>query len=304
VIRARVAALLPAALAAILVATTSTTDARVIYTKRSVYHDILVTDEGDRVCMRFRVHTREVNARQACMLKADHDMLVFESTRMAMGGLMVAPPPKRILIAGLGGGSLARAFRAMLPGVRVDVVEVDEAVVEVARDYFDFAAGGEVRVIVQDARVYVKRAARSGQKYDLIVLNAFDSEYIPEHLMTREFLEECKTILVPDGVLVANTFSQSRLYDSESITYRAAFGPFLNLKRVSGNRIIIARAGGTPTLAELKAGATRWKATLARYGVDADWVVGVASDRPDWRANAPPLTDLYNPATLLQRFRR
>lgn len=125
---------------------------------------------------------------------------------------------------------------------------------------------------------------------------------IAEHLMTREFLEETKAILVSDGVLVANTFSSSRLYDSESVTYRAAFGPFLNLKRMSGNRIIIARAGRAPTLAELEAGAARWKATLARYGVDADSVVDVASDRPDWRANARPLTDQYNPANLLQRF--
>lgn len=301
-IRVLVAALLAAALAAGLASTTSTTDARVIYTKRSVYQDILVTDEGDRACMRFRLHTREVNARQSCMLKADHDTLVFEYTRMAMGGLMVAPPPKRILIVGLGGGSIPRVFRAVLPGVPVDVVEVDEAVVEVARDHFDFAAGGTVRVIVQDARVYVKRAARSGLKYDLIVLDAFNGDYIPEHLMTREFLEECRAILTSDGVLVANSFSTSRLYDSESVTYRAAFGPFLNLKRASGNRVIIARAGRAPTLAELKAGAARWKVTLARYGVDADWVVGIASDRPDWRVNARPLTDQYNPANVLQRF--
>jgi spermidine synthase len=223
---------------------------------------------------------------------------------MAMGGLMLASSPKRILIIGLGGGSIPRVFRAVLPGVPVDVVEVDEAVIEAARDYFDFAAGGTVRVIAQDARVYVKRAARSGLKYDLIVLDAFDEEYIPEHLMTREFLEECRAILASGGVLVANTFSSSRLYDSESLTYRAAFGPFLNLRPASGNRVIIARAGRAPTLAELQAGAARWKATLARYGVDADRVVRVASDRPDWRTDARPLTDQYNPANVLQRFRR
>jgi spermidine synthase len=42
--------------------------------------------------------------------------------------------------------------------------------------------------------------------------------------MTREFLEECRAILVSDGVLVANTFSSSRLYDSESVTYGARSG--------------------------------------------------------------------------------
>lgn len=296
--------LIAALLAAVVATAASATDARVIYTKRSLYRDIFVTDEGDRVCLRFRLPTREVNTRQSCMLKADHDTLVFPSARMAMGGLMLASSPKRILIMGLGGGSIPRVFRAVLPGVPVDVVEVDEAVVEVARDHFDFAAGGAVSVIVQDARVYVKRAARSGLKYDLIVLDAFDEEYIPEHLMTREFLEECRAILVSDGVLVANTSSTSRLYDSESLTYRAAFGPFLNLRQAGRSRVIIARAGRAPTLAELEAGAARWKATLARYGVDADWIVRVASDRPDWRPDARPLTDQYNPANALQRFRR
>ena len=301
-IRALLTALLTAALAAVFADTVSTTEARVIHTKRSLYRDIFVIDEGDRVCMRLRLHIREMSRRQSCMLKADHDKLVFEYARMAMGGLMLASSPKRILIVGLGGGSIPRVLRAVLPGVPVDVVEVDEAVVEVARDYFDFTAGGTVRVIVQDARVSVKRAARTGVRYDLVVLDAFDGEYIPEHLMTREFLEECRAILASGGVLVANTFSTSRLYDSESVTYRAAFGPFLNLRRVSGNRVIIARASTPPTLAELKAGGARWKATLARYGVDADWVVSVVSDRPDWRADARPLTDQYHPANVLRGF--
>lgn len=296
--------LIAALLAAVVATATSATDTRVIHTKRSPYRDIFVTDEGDRVCMRFRLHTRDVSARQSCMVKADHDTLVFPYARMAMGGLMLASSPKRILIMGLGGGSIPRVFRAVLPGVPVDVVEVDEAVIEVARDYFDFAAGGKVRVIAQDARVYVKRAGLSGLKYDLIVLDAFDEEYIPEHLMTREFLEECRAILASDGVLVANTFSGSRLYDSESVTYRGAFGPFLSLRRESGNRIIIARAGKAPTLADLKAGAARWKNTLVRHGVDADWVAEAASDKPDWRADAQLLTDQYNPANLLQRLPR
>lgn len=277
---------------------------QVIYTKRSVYRNIMVTDEGDRVCMAFRLRSGAVNSTQSCMFKDDHDRLVFDYTRMVMGGLALVPEPKRILIAGLGGGSIPRVFRELLPKTQVDVAEIDEAVVEVARDYFDFKEGGGVRIIVKDARVYVKQAARFGVKYDLVILDAFNGDYIPEHLMTREFLAECAAILAPGGVLVANTFSTSRLYDSESVTYREALGPFLNLKEVDGNRIIVGRPGKPPRLAEFKMGLTRWKARLAPYAVDTDWVAGVASDKPDWKQDARALTDQYNPANLLQGPRR
>lgn len=278
--------------------------AEIVYTKRSVYRNIIVTDEGDRICMSFRLRSGSVHATQSCMFKDDHDRLVFDYTRMVMGGLMLAPRPRKILIAGLGGGSIPRVLREVVPQAEIDVAEIDEAVVEVARDYFDFRAHDKVRMIVKDARVYVKQAALFGVKYDLIVLDAFNGDYIPEHLMTSDFLEECEAILAPGGVLVANTFSTSRLYDSESVTYRQALGPFLNLKEVDGNRIIIARKGKPPTVAELKAGAARWKQPLAPYGVDVGWLVDVASETPDWNQNARALTDQYNPANLLQGPRK
>src|ERR1044072_4356923 len=96
-----------------------------------------------------------------------------------------------------------------------------------------------------DGRVFVKRAIREGRRYDLIMLDAFDHEYIPEHLLTREFLQEVNSLLAPGGVLAANTFSSSRLYDHESVTYAAVFGSFYNLKR--DNRVILAMKGGLPS---------------------------------------------------------
>ena len=99
------------------------------------------------------------------------------------------------------------------------------------RECFDFRPSGRTRVVVRDARVFMKRALRDGQRYDVIMLDAYGGDYIPEHLMTLEFLGEAGRLLAPGGVLVANTFAQSRLYDHESVTYRAAFGHFYNLRR-------------------------------------------------------------------------
>ena len=81
----------------------------------------------------------------------------------------------------------------------------------------------------------MKRALRAGKSYDLVMLDAYDHEYIPEHLLTREFLQEVKSLLKPGGIVAANTFSSSRLYDSESVTYRAVFGEFYNLKTATAS---------------------------------------------------------------------
>ena len=78
------------------------------------------------------------------------------------------------------------------------------------------------------------------------MLDAYERQYIPEHMLTREFLTEVRSLLTPDGVVAANTFSSSRLYQNESVTYRSVFGPFYNLK--SGNRVILAANGALPPI--------------------------------------------------------
>jgi spermidine synthase len=273
---------------------------RIVFTKRSLYRNILVTEEDDRFCLSFRLRSGAINALQSCMEKADHDRLVFEYSRAVMAGLLITPRPERMLVLGLGGGSIPRVLRALHPKADIDVVEIDPAVVQVAEQWFDFRAGGKLRVHVKDARQFVKQAVVFGQRWDLVILDAFNGDYIPEHLMTREFLAEVRSVLVPDGTLVANTFSSSALYDSESATYAAVFGGFVNLKRDDGNRIIVARNGAPPTIAQLQAGVAGLQPRLARFGVDYAAVLADARPKPDWKAKARLLTDEWNPANVLR----
>src|SRR6185295_8635812 len=114
--------------------------------------------------------------------------------------------------------------------------EIDPAVEHVASRYFNFETSDRTHVIESDDRIYVKRALRGTQRYDLIMLDAFDHEYIPEHLLTQEFLQEMKSLLAPNNILTANTFSSNGLYEHESVTYEKVFEKFFNLKRE--NRVI------------------------------------------------------------------
>lgn len=266
--------------------------------ERSLYRDVLIYEDAGERCMCF---TRQCRiGRQSCIDVANPKRFALNYTRMMLGGaLFTAEPPKRILIVGLGGGTLPMALAELLPAAQIDVVEIDPAVTRAAKRFFNFRDGPRMKVFEQDGRVYVKRAGRAGERYDLVMLDAFDHEYIPEHLLTREFLEEVRLLLGPRGVLVANTFSSSKLYDHESTTYAAVFGSYYNLKRE--NRVIVARMNGLPDAAELEERSRAYDEALRGYGVDRLGVLALFSSTRDWDASARVLTDQYSPANLLNR---
>jgi spermidine synthase len=289
--------LLPISLLICLLGAAHTTraDQRLVHSERSLYREVLVYENGDVRCMCFTRNCRV--GRQSCLDTRHPNRMVMHYPQLMLGALYVNPAPQSVLIVGLGGGTLPRALRQLLPDARIDVVEIDPAVVRVANRYFDFAASDKTHVIESDGRVYVKRALRTAQRYDLIMLDAFDHEYIPEHLLTREFLQEAQSLLSPQGVLAANTFSSSRLYEHESATYAAVFGKFFNLKQE--NRVIITRAGPLPDAAQLRATAEQFKAPFRSFGFDATAVLPLFTQARDWNPEARVLTDQYSPANLL-----
>ena len=274
--------------------------AEVIHEEKSKYRDITVTQEGDRRCLLFNVHRGDRN--QTCMLVSNPDELVFDYTRMSFAGLLLNAHPESILVIGLGGGSIPMTFSDLFPQARIDIVEVDEAVVRVAEEFFSFAETDTMKVHVDDGRPFIKRAGLRGETYDYIVLDAFSGDYIPEHMLTREFLEEVKTIMDENSVLVANTFSTSRLYDHESVTYQRVFNEFFNFKLpTSGNRIIITQLAPLPPRDELVAEARTLADSLDKYGVPLMDYPRRLSTRVDWDMSRRELTDQYSPANLLRR---
>ena len=241
--------------------------------------------------------SRVTTARQSCMALTEPARLVFNYARMMMAALYLNPAPRRILILGLGGGTLPSAFQRLLPAAAIDAVEIDPAVVRVARKYFAFEPSATTRVFEEDGRVFVKRMQRANVTYDLVVLDAFDHEYIPEHMLTREFLLEVKSLLGDRGVLAANTFSVSKLYQYESATYFNVFGDFFGLRQ--NNRVILVRLGGLPSKGEIAHNAELLDAKLAPLGVDSNWLLPQIEIERGWPASTRVLTDQYSPSNLL-----
>lgn len=266
-----------------------------VHSEKSLYRQVLVYEDSATRCMCFTV--RCSTGRQTCIYPNNVDHLALTYSEMMLASLYLQPRPRSVLIVGLGGGVLPRTLAKLVPGVNIEVVEIDPAVTRVAEKYFEFKQGPNIKVIEADGRVYVKRAVREKKTYDIVMLDAFDHEYIPEHLLTQEFLQEVKQLLHPGSLLVANTFSSSGLYDYESVTYQSVFGEFYNLK--TANRVIIARIGELPSVETITENSKQFESALAAVRMSSSDVLPLFTKRVDWNPQARILTDQYSPANLL-----
>lgn len=273
--------------------------ARTIHKERSIYRNIVITEKNKQRCMRFESRRRSIS-NQACIDLNNRDKLVFEYTRSIMAGLAINPSPKNILIIGLGGGSLPSAFAKILPDTEVVSVEIDPAVAKLAKKYFYYTESDKIKTSIKDGRVYVKRALKQQQRFDWIILDAFNGDYIPEHLLTKEFLMETKKLLSQGGLLTANTFNGSKLYDYESVTYQSVFKQLKILRSpTKGNRIIFAcNCEEMPKDIQVD---SALNTTLLGYGVNLKSLVNQLSDDVDWDTSVLPLTDQFSPANLLSQ---
>lgn len=109
-------------------------------------------------------------------------------------------PPRHLAVVGLGVGTLAAFGRS---GDRVTFYEINPEVVTAARELFTYLSDSpaQITVVEGDARL---RLAESSDRYDVLALDAFSSDAIPAHLLTREALALYLERLTPDGVLALN----------------------------------------------------------------------------------------------------
>ena len=112
-----------------------------------------------------------------------------------------APKLERVLCIGMGVGIVPRELARK--GIAVDVVEINPAVVPVAQRFFDLDTKA-FRLFIADGRQFLNSAT---ERYDAIIMDAFNGDSSPSHLMTREAFMAVRRALKPEGVLVMNSFA-------------------------------------------------------------------------------------------------
>ncbi len=229
---------------------------------------------------------------------------MLEYTKLAFCGLLYKPEPERMLVLGLGGGVIPREMHHYFPGLEIHVVEIDPEIPLIAKRFFGFRQDDKLRVHIADGRMFIKKQLRRDPvpKYDIVILDAFNSDYIPFHLMTKEFLEEVKGVLAEDGVVVANVFYDNRLFDAELKTFLTVFGRCLVfVGGYSMNAMLVAPGPTGPTLTVREA-AGRAKILQRKHRLAFDLLTVAKRLRPNIRpdSRAKVLTDDRAPVNWLR----
>jgi spermidine synthase len=266
-------------------------DEQTLYEGDSIYHHITIRQNGAERCMIFG---RQRDLRQTCVDLGKPDASVFEYTAMMFAGFLFRPDAKKVCLIGLGGGYIPTVFRMHLPQVGLQTVEVDPLVEKLAKQYFGFSVPAGQRLTIDDGRQFLKR---SQERYDQIWLDAFNSDYIPAHMTTKEFLTLAKSRLTKGGIVIQNLFSGNNLYDAQITTFRTVFAKvFVFEGQRSGSAIIVASDYPSVEPAGLRKQAERLGGRIGTIDLFAEAAKCKASPVV---ANAPVLTDDYNPANLL-----
>lgn len=274
----------------------------VIYARDTVYHRITVSDEGGVRYLKLDHYW------QSAMDLGDPQRTVFRYADYMHAGMLFAPEPERVLLIGMGGGTIPKQYLTYYPQVRMDIVDIDPQVIEVARRYFRVPVGSRLRAFAEDGRQFVRR---SPGRYDQILMDAYLRDTIPFHLATREFFQEVRATLTPRGVFVMNVIGalsgpQSRLFRAIYRTLRDVFLAVYVFPVEFGTggvpealrNIIVVGAQTPPEPPEaVRARYARLRDRIRVPGFDA--VVGDLYTRPIPADDVPLLSDNYAPVDAL-----
>ena len=209
---------------------------KVLYKKDSPYNTIVVTEDGEGL----RTLFFDNRVKQSVVKVGDPDHVELAYARAMPVGLALVEEPRRMLIVGLGGGTIPGFLHKHYPKTTIDVVDIDPDVVKVARKYFGFREDATMHAHVKDGRRFIEECR---DPYDIIFLDAFGAENIPYDLATREFLVAVRRALTPKGIVVGNVWSRysNPLYDAMVRTYQDVFDELYILDvQGTGNKILIA----------------------------------------------------------------
>ncbi len=224
----------------------------------SEYNDIYITKRRSQLIMTFQLKGWDYTE-SVTNLEDPDDLPLHYSQVMTAASLLYPTEVKRILMIGLGGGSISTYYGRAMPDVHIDTVELDQRVIDVAKQFFALRETPRVRYIAADGRVFLNR---SKDQYDLILLDAYRGGYVPFHLLTREFYTLVKSRLTPGGAVAFNVHDGTKLYHSTVKTLGEVF-PIVDLYP-SGMGEVIATLSADPKF-NRDALATRAAALQQRY---------------------------------------
>jgi spermidine synthase len=205
----------------------------------TAYNDVFITKRGHQLVMSFQLKGWDYTESVSNLL--DTDDLPLRYAQVMTIAAIYPETARKILMLGLGGGSISTYLGRFMPEAAITTVEIDPGVITAAKTYFGLRETERMRYRAGDGRVFL---SRNDELYDLILLDAYRGGYVPFHLLTREFYTLVKQRLTPGGAAAFNVHDGSKLYASTVKTLGEVFAA-LDLYP-SGVGEVIAVASASP----------------------------------------------------------
>src|ERR1043166_4906390 len=268
----------------------------------TVYNDIFAGKYETSLKMAFQ--WKGWYTRQSEVNLADPDDLPLLYNRVFSIAAIYPPEIKRVLVLGLGGGSIPVYLHRFLPEATIDVVEIDPGIIAAAKKYFGVRETSRLHLFESDGRVFLNRHR---EPYDIIMVDVFSGSYIPFHMMTREFYQLVRSRLNPHGVAAMNIWPAEKLFVSNVRTLKLAFDTldFFNSgdPKIEATSVIV-----TAPLDPVNAAETAQRAAAAqehyRFRFDVTRLVEERRFQPPAAAQGEILTDDYAPANVFDAYGR
>ncbi|KAL0848842.1 hypothetical protein ABMA28_013262 [Loxostege sticticalis] len=198
---------------------------------------------------------KTVKRKSKTKLVVDFGHISLYHSFMCAGAALAQSARTRVAVLGLGGGSLCMFLRKCYDDLKVTAVDLDPAMLEVAREYFELKVDDHLDVHIKDGVDFLRDEAKAGHKYEAVMFDMDSKDRSlglscpPKQFLDNQVLEDVKTILTENGHFILNLVCRdTTLQESILETIKSHFKHIVTVKLYEEvNEIVFASNGSTYT---------------------------------------------------------
>jgi len=153
------------------------------------------------------LYIQDKTAVQSQVDMAQKEKLQLQHNQAMMSFLLFQNKPESVLLFGLGGGSIIHFLTHWFPQLQITAVDIDEKVVEIAKQYFEIPETPQININIADAENYL--AKNKINDINVIIVDLHDGKSLPEFLYKPDYIAQCFDALSSRGILVINMLVNS-----------------------------------------------------------------------------------------------
>ncbi len=182
-----------------------------------------------------------INSEYSSGIFLKSDKYAFEYTQVVDHLLEIKPTTQEALLLGGGAYVMPREIHNKFPEINLDIVEIDEKLLGIGEEYFEYVQPQNHSIFSEDARTFLNEGRE--KKYDIVFIDVYKSQFtIPFHLVTREAVSKVSSVIKDDGVVVMNIIAAEDLdgtgfLSSIAKTFQEDF-PYIAIMRIGNEKNI------------------------------------------------------------------